>query len=310
MAYARHPLRVLKISNRKKNNAKWVLASQVPANPSSRESYMSQQQLKDLVVLIVKDAYARVGDAIYQQKKGIPMGVNPASFFANIYLFTYELGFFQQLLNLDSDHSRRVLHAFRYSGRLTDDVLIITHESQEFVRQYFYTDQMAAGIRGIYPSSLNLQDSSCENRHESNFLDLHIQPAFTTHGPLQTTLFDKRKQPAFMRRLKTIRFPAPYSMIARRCKLNCFDSQFIRYSRLISPVHEFIEAIARLMHELVVKGYQPVDILKRCKFQIRDNPHLYGTAPGTSGRYRRASGLFQAIRRRFDFIMRVSPAGR
>ena len=306
LAFARHPDRVLKVSNRKAKSTKWVKLSEMPQVPRNRESYLSAQGVKELITLIVRHAYAQVGDAIFRQVKGIPMGVNPACFFANLYLFMYELRFFQQLLALDTPSSKRVLHAFRFTGRLIDDVNTITHERLDFVQKHFYNDQVHDGIRGIYPSSLNLQDSSCVNPHHSNFLDLHIRPTHDDHGPLHTSIFDKRRQAQFRSRLKAIRFPAPYSMLSRRCKLNVFDSQFIRFTRLVTDVNAFIDSVAGLMHELVMKGYPPTEILKRCRFQVRDNPHLYGTSPGVSSRYRHARGLFRAIAARFQTIMRVS----
>ena len=309
LAFGLHPGHVLKISNRAKHNAKWVKLGDVPANPTNKESYMSSSQIKDLIMLVVNHAYATVGGAVFKQVKGIPMGVNPAGFFANIYLFMYERQFFQNLLVLNTPASRRALRAFRFCGRLIDDVDIITSETKAYVQQYFYCNQMVDGIAGIYPPSLNLQDSSCSNPHHSNFLDLHIQPVAGDRGPLATTLFDKREQPEFRRRLKTIRFPAPYSMISKRCKLNVFDSQFIRYARLITQVDPFIDSVARLMHELICKGYDAGQIMKRCRFQVRDHPHLYGTSPGIACRFRHARGLLHAIQQRLETIMCASPVG-
>ena len=306
LAFARHPDRVLKVSNRKANATKWVKLSDMPQVPSNRESYLSAQSVKELISLIIQHAYAQVGNAIFRQVKGIPMGVNPACFFANLYLFMYELKFFQQLLALDTPPSRRVLHAFRFTGRLIDDVNTITHEPLGFVQQYFYHNRVHNGIRGIYPPSLNLQDSSCANPHHSNFLDLHIRPVHDDHGPLSTTIFDKRQQAQFRSRLKAIRFPAPYSMLSRRCKLNVFDSQFVRFTRLVTRVDAFIDSVASLMYELVKKGYSPTDILKRCRFQVRDHPYLFGTSPGIASRYRHAKGLFRAIAAKFENIMRAS----
>ena len=308
MAFARHPNSALKISNRQKNNFKWVSLARVPIRPSNRESYMSCQQVKDLISLIVRHAYARVGDAVFKQVKGIPMGVNPACFFANLYLFMYEFNFFKQLLALNTPTSRRLLQAFRFSGRLIDDVNVITHEDKTFIQQYFYHNNVHAGIRGLYPSPLNLQDSSHANPHESNFLDLHIQPANGDHGPLRTTIFDKRQQPAFLRRLRTIRFPAPYSMLSKRCKLNVFDSQFTRYARLITDVEPFIDAVAKLMLEMVNKGYVVAQVMNRCRLQVRDHPYLFGAAPGVATRYRHARGLFRAIESRFHDLC-VSSVG-
>ena len=39
---------------------------------------------------LVSNAYFRIGDAIFRQTIGIPMGSDPAPFFANLYLSHYE----------------------------------------------------------------------------------------------------------------------------------------------------------------------------------------------------------------------------
>lgn len=162
------------------------------------------------------------------------MGVNPAypaCFFANLYLFIYELAFFRRLLHTDTPANRGALQALRFAGRLIDDVDIISHDSKVYVEQHLYTDQVVDGVTGIYPRPLNLQDSSRPNPCESNFLDLHVHPCNNGRGPLQVDIYDKQQQPAFLCRLQTIRFPAAYYMLSKCCKLNVFDSQFTRYAR-------------------------------------------------------------------------------
>ena len=302
-AFALHAGKVLKISNRKAGKSKWVLASRVPQRPDAAETYLNASRVKELITLIVEEAFVQVGDAIFRQVKGIPMGVNPACYFANLYLFMYELAFFEQLLMLDTPDSRRVCETFRFTNRLIDDVDIITPEGKGFVQSFLYTHQLHLGIRGIYPSRLNLKDSGSDNPHHSDFLDLHIQPACGDHGPLQTSIFDKRQQPQFRERLATIRFPAPYSMLSSRCKLNVFDSQFVRYARLITSLMHFIESVASLMNELVQKGYKVAHIEKRCRLKIRDFPNLFGTQPGNANKFKHAKGLFHAIRHRFRVLM-------
>ena len=129
-AFALHPGKVLKISNRKAGKSKWVFVHKVPLHPGAAETYMDAPRVKDLITLIVKEAYVQVGDAIFRQMKGIPMGVNPACYFANLYLFMYELAFFERLLVFETHTSRRVCEAFRFAGRLIDDVDIMTHENK------------------------------------------------------------------------------------------------------------------------------------------------------------------------------------
>lgn len=56
-----------------------------------------------VLTLLVKFSYVRFGDQVWHQELGIPMGINPAVYMANYYLFYYEYQFLAQFqLLLDS----------------------------------------------------------------------------------------------------------------------------------------------------------------------------------------------------------------
>ena len=50
--------------------------------------------------LLIQQAYVRFEDTVYHQTTGIPMGINPAVYYANLYLVSYELDFLEQFLPL------------------------------------------------------------------------------------------------------------------------------------------------------------------------------------------------------------------
>jgi hypothetical protein len=49
----------------------------------------------DMIRLLVCNAYVEFCGQHYKQDKGIPMGINPAVFMANYFLFYYECSFMQ-----------------------------------------------------------------------------------------------------------------------------------------------------------------------------------------------------------------------
>jgi hypothetical protein len=55
---------------------------------------------KCVVRLLCNNSYVRFGDTYFKQTKGIPMGINPAVFMANYYLFFYEFTFVKQLVDI------------------------------------------------------------------------------------------------------------------------------------------------------------------------------------------------------------------
>jgi len=61
-------------------------------------------EAKAMVELLVRNSYVRLGEAVYKQTCGIPMGINPAVFMANYFLFYYEYRFVAQLTALIGAH--------------------------------------------------------------------------------------------------------------------------------------------------------------------------------------------------------------
>jgi hypothetical protein len=59
----------------------------------------TSSQKPALTNLIIDHTFIRFGDATFRQIRGIPMGINPAVFFASIYLLAYEYRFMQRLYN-------------------------------------------------------------------------------------------------------------------------------------------------------------------------------------------------------------------
>ena len=95
-------------------------------------------------------------------------------------------------------------------------------------------------------------------------------------------------------------------MLSRRCKHNVFDSQFVRFARIITSVDSFIDSIARLMIELVQKGFGVALIMKSCRLKIRDFPSLFGVSSGLGARYAHGRGLYQAICKHYYAIGLIS----
>ena len=50
----------------------------------------SMHELKALTDHLITETYFEVGNLIFRQSIGIPMGINPATFWANVYLYKYE----------------------------------------------------------------------------------------------------------------------------------------------------------------------------------------------------------------------------
>ena len=117
----------------------------------------TKQQIKSLTSHLIKETYFQVGNLLFHQCIGIPMGIDPAPFWANLHLYVYESDFITSLISSDKGHAIK----FRYAIRFIDDECNLNDDG-EFGRSY----------QEIYPEDLELK---CEHHGtHATFLDLEI----------------------------------------------------------------------------------------------------------------------------------------
>ena len=103
------------------------------------------------------NCYFTLGERIFRQRIGIPMGSDPAPFMANLFLYFYEAKYVREVKSKDLFIAKKFRHTFRF----IDDLLAINDDG-EFERCF----------KNIYPPELEL-----EKEHSGNlvsFLDLSI----------------------------------------------------------------------------------------------------------------------------------------
>lgn len=67
----------------------------------------SLDDAKSMAKLLVENSYVEFGPLLYKQHRGIPMGINPAVFMANMYLTSYEYAFEMQCADIIEQYSPR-----------------------------------------------------------------------------------------------------------------------------------------------------------------------------------------------------------
>ena len=65
-----------------------------------------------------------VGNSLFRQKIGIPMGIDPAPFWVNLFLYTYENKYISELIPNDKVKARH----FRATKRFIDDLGTLNNE--------------------------------------------------------------------------------------------------------------------------------------------------------------------------------------
>jgi len=142
------------------------------------------EKVKPIVQKLIESSYFTVGNILFRQMIGIPMGSDPAPFFANLFLFHYECAWIKRTLTGDYGRVRRLNYTFRYI-----DDLIAINDNDEFEKSY----------KEIYPPALTLKKENINNS-SATFLDMNIS---IIDNKFDHKLYDKRDTYNF----SIVRFP-------------------------------------------------------------------------------------------------------
>lgn len=77
-----------------------------------------------LAEFVIMNAYFKLGDQMFRQLIGIPMGANPSLAFAHLYLVVYEIQFMLQFLHSGGPYIRAFLQWLSFIHRFQDDVFV------------------------------------------------------------------------------------------------------------------------------------------------------------------------------------------
>ena len=102
----------------------------------------TRQQIKLLTAHLIKETYFQIGNLLFKQHIGIPMGIDPAPFWANLHLYAYECRFITNLMKTDKSRAIK----FKNSTRFIDDQCNL-NDSGEFGKSFHQ----------IYPNNLELK---------------------------------------------------------------------------------------------------------------------------------------------------------
>ena len=106
---------------------------------------------------------------------GIPMGMNCAPLLADLFLYSYEDEFLDNMIR--SDH-RRLSRSYNLCYRYTDDLIV------------FNTKKFLDYLKEIYPSQLTVEKAN-KSDHLADYLDLTIM--IDSGGKLLTRLYDNKR---------------------------------------------------------------------------------------------------------------------
>ena len=184
---------------------------------------------------LIDNIFVEFGGLVYQQTVGIPMGTNCAPLLADLFLYSYEAEFIQNLLK--DKNKKHLAKFFNFTFRYIDDVLSLNNP--HFV-DYLHL---------IYPSELEIKDTT-DTRRSALYLDLFLE--IDKDGFLKTRIYDKRDGFNF----PIVNFPFLSSNIPAAPAYGVYVSQLIRYARASSNYEDFIMRGVLLTQKLLTQGYE------------------------------------------------------
>ena len=214
-----------KVSIGKSGKATWVHKDSTSLRTYSKDS------IKLAVKFLVDNSYFKLGEKLFQQEIGIPMGSDPAPAFANLFLFHYESRWLKSIKKTNNILARKFGQVYRY----IDDLLAL-NDGHSF--ETFFKD--------IYPEELQLNREN-EDYMSTDFLDLHIE---IVDGVFTTKLFDKRDDFGF----DITRLPFKSSNIPSKMFYSSIAAECLRICRATSLTGHATSSIHSLMARMSNQG--------------------------------------------------------
>ena len=202
--------------------------------------HISCDNLISMIKWLVNNTYITVGDKIFRQKIGIPMGTDCAPYLANLYLYNYELRFMKNQLKAKNYD---LLYKFNRSCRYIDDLLLINNDNK-----------MDKYKKLIYPPELILT-SEDKSDQTVNYLDLTLS---INHSLLDYKIFDKRDHFNF----PIVNFPNLSGNIPKSHSYGVFTSQLVRFARGCKKLDDFKLRTKTLVLRLLKQNFTRPKLIK------------------------------------------------
>ena len=198
---------------------------------ASKYFCFDKNSLKEAVCYLINNCYFVIGTFTFRQAIGIPMGSDPAPFFANLFLSYFE---WQYMKNLNKENNI-LAHKFNYTFRYIDDLITINS-----------LDHFDKSIEKIYPTELKLKNKSSSS-YEATFLDLHIK---VENSRFSTRLYDKRDDFNF----HVVRMPFKNSLMPTKMFESSINAEILRVCKATTEYCQFVQSVRALIKRMENQG--------------------------------------------------------
>jgi len=192
----------------------------------------SKEKILNMVTWLVGNTYFTIGNLVFIQKIGIPMGTNAAPLIANLLLHHFEIEYIIKNLKANYQACRKLNHIYRY----IDDITAFNDDGT-----------FGNAVKEIYPASLTLEAVNSDPK-KAYVLDMDIN---IEDKKFEIDIYDKRTYFPF----KSILYPDPSGNINLQLGYNIVSTEIIRYSNMCSSLNKFLVKTNMLLTVLINKGY-------------------------------------------------------
>ena len=213
--------RLISVTN---SGARWV------TRKSKSGITFDKNNLKKGIKYLMDHCYFTLGDKLFKQIIGIPMGADPAPFMANLFLYYYESKWVRKVKKENLQLARKFGNTFR----LIDDLCAVNDDGV-FEKMF----------REIYPCELELNKEHGGN--EVSFLDLSIS---LKDRQFFISLFDKRDNFPF----SIVRMPYASSNIPSKFFYSSLGAEILRIGRANGSLNDFRRSGKALISRMVKQG--------------------------------------------------------
>ena len=196
-----------------------------------------------MIEFLINNIFLQFGGRLFRQVIGILMGTNCAPLLADLFLYSFENEFLDNMIR--SGH-RRLARSFNLCYRYIDDLIVFNNKT--------FLDY----LKEIYPSQLTVEKAN-KSDHLADYLDLAF--IIDSGGKLSTRLYDKRDDFDF----HIVDFPYLSNNMPSGLSYGVYISQLIRYARCCSHHDDFSFRHKCLVDRLLSQGYIALRLEKSFK---------------------------------------------
>lgn len=224
---------------------------------------LTEDRLVSLNRWLSSNCFVTLGDRVWRQTSGIPMGFSCSPLWCNLYFLYYEATFISRLAKLGrTDLMRR----FRYSYRYIDDLCILNNgDMQQFLDPNSKRD--SSNPFWIYPldiveikSEIDKFSATFPLRGTSaHFMNMQISIVNEVDGVFRTHKFDKRRNLPF-RYSQFLQFKSNRSVSQ---SYNIIQSQAFTILYLSNNEHDALNELEFLLQVLTDNGFRRYKLKSR-----------------------------------------------